>query len=196
MRKFVHLSVLVLALSLLVATAQPVVSQERVVVEELEAEVLKAIGRTVIIRNDKGEIRKYTEIPEDVTIYVDGELAELSDLREGMTLHGVRFENVPPAEEVSLDELAEIAEASPDGAGDHAAGEGEAKYDDAEEHAGQDVPDAQGSDAPGSGAHGSDAQASDHGDVQGRAPSVGIAVVLTGMIVFLGLGFVVMRRLS
>ncbi|MCP3960589.1 MAG: hypothetical protein GY719_22325 [bacterium] len=70
-------------------------AQERVMVEERTGEVLRVVGRTVVIRNDLGEVRQYTELPDDVRLYVGGELVPIEDLQEGMKLHAVRWENVP-----------------------------------------------------------------------------------------------------
>lgn len=75
---------------------QPLPAQERVVVEERSAVVLKKVANTVILRNDKGEIKQYTALPEGATLYIDGEPADFEDLRVGMKLHAVRFEDVPP----------------------------------------------------------------------------------------------------
>ena len=70
-------------------------AQETVVVEEVRAEVLKVFGNSVFIRNDQGEIKRYSEIPEGVRIVSDGEEIAFSDLREGMILTAVRIENIP-----------------------------------------------------------------------------------------------------
>ena len=98
------------AVALLVAAASlaphsEAAAQERIVVEERTGEVLRVVGRTVIIRNDLGEVKKYVELPEDVKLFVDGEPAEIDDLEEGMKLHAVRWENVPAPVLVSEEEL-------------------------------------------------------------------------------------------
>ncbi len=50
------------------------------------AKVLRVVGNTVIARMEDGTIKKFTEIPEDVTLTVDGKPVELGQLREGMNL--------------------------------------------------------------------------------------------------------------
>ena len=106
------LAAVLVAVGLLVPLSQ-VAAQERVVVETREGEVLRVIGRTVIIRNDKGEIKKYSELPTDVKLYVDGKPAKISDLKKGMKLHGVRWENVPAPAIVTYEEVEQMAAAAP-----------------------------------------------------------------------------------
>ena len=50
------------------------------------AKVLRVVGNTVIARMEDGTIKKFTEIPDDVTLTVDGQPVELGQLREGMNL--------------------------------------------------------------------------------------------------------------
>jgi len=95
----------------MLAPLSQVAAQERVVVEERNAEVLRVIGRTVVIRNDKGEIKKFTELPENLKLFVDDQPAKLSDLKQGMKLHGVRFENVPAPVTVTYEEVQEMESA-------------------------------------------------------------------------------------
>ena len=87
-------------------------AQEMVEVEHRSAEVVRVVGRTVIIRTDTGEFKKYTSIPEDVTIYIDGKKVGIRDLREGMKLNAVRFENVPPPSTVTIEEVKMMEPAS------------------------------------------------------------------------------------
>ena len=65
----------VAVLGFVVASVQSVQAQERVVVEERSAVVLKKVGNTVILRNDKGEIKKYTDLPEGFTLMIEGKPA-------------------------------------------------------------------------------------------------------------------------
>ena len=97
----------------LLAPLSQVAAQERVVVETREGEVLRVVGRTVIIRNDQGVIRKYTELPKDVKLYVDGKPAKISDLKKGMKLNAVRWENVPAPVVVTYEEVQQMAAAAP-----------------------------------------------------------------------------------
>ena len=109
MRKYTMLAAALLVAIGLLAPLSQAFAQERVVVETREGEVLRVIGRTVIIRNDKGEIKKYTEVPADVKLYVDGKPAKIEDLKKGMKLHGVRWENVPAPVTVTYQEVQEMA---------------------------------------------------------------------------------------
>ena len=113
MKKHTTIVAALLVAAGLLAPLSQVTAQERVVVEERTGEVLKVIGRTVIIRNDKGEIKKYTELPQDVKLYVDGKPAKISDLKEGMKLRAVRWENVPAPVAVTYEEVQQMAEAAP-----------------------------------------------------------------------------------
>jgi len=98
----------------LVVMAMPMLAalqaQEPVAVEYKTAEVVRVIGRTVIIRTESGELKKYTSIPEDVTIYIGGKKAGIRDLREGMKLSAVRFENVSPPSTVTIEEVEKMKE--------------------------------------------------------------------------------------
>ena len=95
MTKSTTVTAMVLALAAFFAAAPQAAAQERIVVEERTGEVLRVVGRTVVIRNDLGEVKQYTDLPEDVRLYIDGEPAQIEDLEEGMMLYGVRWENVP-----------------------------------------------------------------------------------------------------
>ncbi len=85
----------VAVVAIVAASVQPLLAQERVVVEERSAVVLKKVGNTIVIRNDKGEIKQYTDLPAGFTLYIEGKPAKFEDIREGMKLHAVRFEDVP-----------------------------------------------------------------------------------------------------
>jgi LPXTG-motif cell wall-anchored protein len=80
-------------------------AQTQKVAEERSGVILKLSGTTVIVRNDKQEIRKFTGIPEGMTVYVDGKPIKFRDLREGMTYKAVRFENVPAPVTVTMSEV-------------------------------------------------------------------------------------------
>ena len=112
MKRYISILAALLVAAGALASPSAVTAQERVVVEEREATVLKKIGRTVILRNDLGEIKQYSELPENVTLYVDGKPADIDDLREGMKLHGVRWANVPPPVVVTMEQVQQI-EAAP-----------------------------------------------------------------------------------
>ena len=116
MLKLTGMVAALLAVAGVLAPVSEVEAQERVVVEERTGEVLKVVGRTVIIRNDKGEIKKYTEIPKDVKLYVGGKLAKISDLKEGMRLHGIRWENVPAPVIVTYEEVRKMEASKPQAA--------------------------------------------------------------------------------
>jgi len=106
------LAALVFAVGLLAPLSQ-VAAQERVVVETREGEVLKVIGRTVIIRNDEGVIKHYSKLPEDVKLYIGGEPAEISDLKKGMKLQAVRWENVPAPVVMTYEEVQQMEAPAP-----------------------------------------------------------------------------------
>ncbi len=102
------LAALLVAAGVLAPWSQ-VAAQERVVVETRSGEVVKVLGgRTVIIRNDKGELKMYSKVPEDVRLYVDGKAADISDLREGMKLNAVRWENVPAPVTVTYEQVQQM----------------------------------------------------------------------------------------
>jgi LPXTG-motif cell wall-anchored protein len=80
-------------------------AQTKKVVEERTGVILKLSGTSMIVRNDKQEIKKFTGIPEGITIYVDGKPVKFRDLREGMTYKAVRMEDVPPPVTVTMSEV-------------------------------------------------------------------------------------------
>ena len=50
------------------------------------AKVLKVVGSTVIVRMADGEIKKFSNVPKDVTLTSNGKAIELGQLKEGMNL--------------------------------------------------------------------------------------------------------------
>ena len=103
-----------LAFVFIVAAMPNAPAAEAQEVEAVNGRVLKVIGRTVVVRNtDTNEIQRYTEIPENVTIYVDGKVAEISDLREGMVLKGLRFTGaIDPPEVITEEQVEQIESAA------------------------------------------------------------------------------------
>ena len=93
---------------LAIVGAKALVAQDKVVVEERQATILKVTGNMVIVRNDKNEIHKYVGIPENMELMVNGKPAHLKDLRNGMRVTALRFQDVPPP--VTLTEEEEKAE--------------------------------------------------------------------------------------
>jgi len=95
-----------------VAAVAPVLAQQptgqRVVVEERSAVVLRVLGNTVIIRNDKNEVKQYSNLPEGAVLYVEGKPAKLEDLREGMRIRALRFQDVPPPTIISQSEAEDM----------------------------------------------------------------------------------------
>lgn len=91
------------------AGAKALVAQNKVVLEERQATVLKVTGNMVIVRNDKNEIHKYVGIPDNMTVMVNGKPAHIKDLRNGMKVSAIRFGDAvaPP---VTLTEEQEKAE--------------------------------------------------------------------------------------
>jgi LPXTG-motif cell wall-anchored protein len=108
MRLALRILAVVAAIGFVAASVQPLLAQEKVVVEERSAVVLKKVGNTVILRNDKGEIKKYENLPEGFTLYIDGKPAKFEDLQVGMKLHAVRFQDVPEPTIVTQAEAEEL----------------------------------------------------------------------------------------
>lgn len=108
MKRYICILAALFVVTAALASPSSVTAQERVIVEERNATVIKKIGRTVILRNDLGEIKQYSELPENVTLYVDGKPAKIEDLREGMKLHGVRWENVPAPVVVTMEQVEQM----------------------------------------------------------------------------------------
>jgi hypothetical protein len=102
------LPVLLVMACLAIVGARALVAQDKVVVEERQAVVLKVTGNMVIVRNDKNEIHKYVGLPPDTTLMVNGKPAHLKDLRNGMQVTALRFQDVAPP--VTLTEEEEKAE--------------------------------------------------------------------------------------
>jgi hypothetical protein len=95
---------LVVAAAVMAAVLVPLaaLAQEKVVVEERTITILKKVGNTVVVRNDKGEVRKFMNLPPGVSITVDGKPAQIKDLREGMRLKAVRLADVPASSVVTV----------------------------------------------------------------------------------------------
>jgi hypothetical protein len=113
MKKSVQMWMAILALGSLAVAATPALAQQRVVVEERSAVVLKKVGTTVIVRNDKGEIKQYSNLPPDFTLSIDGKPATLDDLREGMTVQAIRFGNVPPPSTITQAQVDQMSSSAP-----------------------------------------------------------------------------------
>ena len=108
MRWTTRMVMALLVLGCLSAATTAAVAQQRVVVEERQATILKKVGNTVVIRNDKGEIKQYSNLPPDFTLTVDGKPAKLEDLREGMVVQAVRFQDVPPPTTVTMAQVEQL----------------------------------------------------------------------------------------
>lgn len=50
------------------------------------AKVVKVVGGTVILRGEDGKVKKYSEVPKDVTLTSNGKPVTLYDLKEGMNV--------------------------------------------------------------------------------------------------------------
>ena len=98
---------------LAIVGARALVAQDKVVVEERQATILKVTGNMVIVRNDKNEIHKYVGIPEGMTLMVNGKPAHIKDLRNGMKVTALRFGDAvaPPVTLTEEEEKAEEAAA-------------------------------------------------------------------------------------
>ena len=60
---------ILVAVAVLVAFLAPLAqAQEMVLVEERTGVILKVSGQNIVVRNDKGEMKMFTGIPEGVTI--------------------------------------------------------------------------------------------------------------------------------
>jgi len=105
MKTAVKIAAALAVIGMLAVSTGPLLAQQKVVVEEREAVVLKKVANTVIVRNDKGEIHRYDNLPAGFTLYIDGKPAKLADLREGMTVHAIRFQDVPPPTVITMTEV-------------------------------------------------------------------------------------------
>jgi len=105
MKTAVKIAAALAVIGMLAVSTGPLLAQQKVVVEEREAVVLKKVANTVIVRNDKGEIHRYDNLPVGFTLYIDGKPAKLADLREGMTVHAIRFQDVPPPTVITMTEV-------------------------------------------------------------------------------------------
>ena len=113
MKTAVRIAAALAVIGMVAVSAGPLLAQQKVVVEEREAVILKKVANTVIIRNDKGEIKRYSNLPEGMTLYVDGKPAKVADLREGMTVHAIRFQDVPPPTTITMTEVEQLGKAQP-----------------------------------------------------------------------------------
>ena len=97
--KLLIATVAVLALLMPVASAM---AQATKVTETATLEVVKVIGKmagspgnTVIIQNlNTKEFHKYSAVPDNVVLMVNGKPAKISDLKKGMKFQAIRMENV------------------------------------------------------------------------------------------------------
>jgi hypothetical protein len=105
MKTAVRIAAALAVIGMVAVSAGPLLAQQKVVVEEREAVILKRVAGTVIIRNDKGEIKRYDGLPAGFTLYVNGKPAKIEDLNEGMTVHAIRFQDVPPPSVITMAEV-------------------------------------------------------------------------------------------
>jgi len=110
MKKLLRFAVAVAVVAGLVA---PAMAQEKRVVEERSGVILKISGRNMVVRNDKNEIKRFTGIPAEATVTIDGKPVRFSDLREGMVYKAVRLEDVPPAVTVTMSEVEAMPSTQP-----------------------------------------------------------------------------------
>lgn len=97
--KYMIVAVAVLALLAPVATA---FAQQTKVTEEATLEVIKVIGKqagtpghTIIIQNlITKEFKKFSAVPDNVVLMVNGKPAQLTNLKKGMKFQALRMENV------------------------------------------------------------------------------------------------------
>ncbi|HET9765769.1 MAG TPA: hypothetical protein VFS60_02910 [Thermoanaerobaculia bacterium] len=113
MKTVVRIATALAVIGMLAGSAGPLLAQQKVVVEEREAVVLKKVANTVIVRNDKGEIKRYDNIPGNATLYIDGKPAKIEDLREGMKVHAIRFQDVAPPTVITMAEVEQTPAAAP-----------------------------------------------------------------------------------
>jgi len=111
MKTVVRIAAALAVIGVVAVSAGPLLAQQKVVVEEREAVILKRVAGTVIIRNDKGEIKRYDGLPAGFTLYVNGKPAKSEDLNEGMTVHAIRFQDVPPPTVITMSEVEKVPSA-------------------------------------------------------------------------------------
>ncbi len=113
MKNVFKIAVAVAVLVAFLAPLAPALAQTQKVAEERSGVVLKISGRNVIVRNDKGEVKMFTNIPEGVVIYMDGKPVKFSQLRENMKYTAVRMENVPAPVTVTMSEVEKMPSTAP-----------------------------------------------------------------------------------
>jgi len=111
MKTVVRFAAALAVIGVLAVSAGPLLAQQKVVVEEREAVILKRVAGTVIVRNDKGEIKRYDGLPAGMVLYVDGKPAKIEQLNEGMTVHAIRFQDVPPPKVITMSEVEQVQSA-------------------------------------------------------------------------------------
>lgn len=120
MRKNPKFTAMLVALALILVPVSAVLAQEVKVTEEATLEVLKVIGKqagssghTIIIQNLKTkEFHKYSEVPDNVTLMVNGKPAKITDLKKGMKFQAIRMESVQPTT-ITQAEMEAIPEPAP-----------------------------------------------------------------------------------
>ena len=105
MKTAVRIAAALAVIGMVAVSAGPLLAQTKVVVEEREATILKRVAGTVIIRNDKGEIKRYDGLPAGMVLYVDGKPAKIEQLNEGMKVKAIRFQDVPPPTVITMAEV-------------------------------------------------------------------------------------------
>ena len=102
MTRNTKLMIAVVAVLTLLVPVAAAMAQATKVTEEATLEVIKVIGKqagspghTVIIQNlNTKEFHKYSAIPDNVVLMVNGKPAKISDLKKGMKFQALRMENV------------------------------------------------------------------------------------------------------
>ena len=120
MFKNTKLTAMMVALAVLLVPVSAALAQEVKVTEEATLEVLKVIGKqagsaghTIVIQNLKTkEFHKYSEVPDNVVLMVNGKPAKISDLKKGMKFQAIRMESVQPTT-VTQAEVDAIPEPAP-----------------------------------------------------------------------------------
>ena len=120
MFKNTKLTAMMVALAVLLVPVSAALAQEVKVTEEATLEVLKVIGKqagsaghTIVIQNLKTkEFHKYSEVPDNGVLMVNGKPAKISDLKKGMKFQAIRMESVQPTT-VTQAEVDAIPEPAP-----------------------------------------------------------------------------------
>lgn len=105
MTRHTKLMIAAVAVLMLLAPIATAMAQTTKVTEEATLEVIKVIGKqagspghTVIIQNlNTKEFHKYSAVPDNVVLMVNGKPAKISDLKKGMKFQALRMENVQEA---------------------------------------------------------------------------------------------------